>query len=97
MILVVILWGVTPLVGKYLMEKGYDSPALLIAVRGLISVVLLALFLLVTGRFKKLNRSYWICLPAGLILGSAYLFQFIGLDSTSLSKNTFLESFSVIA
>lgn len=30
-------------------------------------------------------------------MGLAYLFQFIGLETTALSKNTFLESFSVIA
>ena len=97
MILVVILWGLAPLAGKYLFNENAYTPALLIACRGLISVVLLGLFLLFTGRFKKITKAYWICIPAGLIMGSAYLFQFIGLESTSLSKNTFLESFSVIA
>ena len=97
MVLCVLLWGLAPLAGKYLFDEGAFSPALLIALRGVISVVLMGLFLLFTGRFRKLNKSYWICLPAGLILGAAYLFQFIGLESTALSKNTFLESFSVIA
>lgn len=96
MILCVVLWGLTPLVSKHLMNKGYDSPALLIAVRCLISVVVLGLVLLFTGKFKKITKAYWVCLPAGLIMGGAYLFQFIGLGDTSLSKNTFLESFSVI-
>ncbi|MBQ7244058.1 MAG: DMT family transporter [Bacilli bacterium] len=97
MVLCVLLWGLAPLAGKYLFDEGAYSPALLIALRGAVSVLLMGLFLLFTGRFRKLNKSYWICLPAGLILGSAYLFQFIGLESTALSKNTFLESFSVIA
>ncbi len=97
MILVVIMWGLAPLAGKYLFNEGAYSPALLIAVRGAVSVVALVLFLLLSGRFKKLSKAYWICLPAGLVMGLAYLLQFIGLESTSLSKNTFLESFSVIA
>lgn len=97
MILVVILWSFAPLAGKYLFNENAYSPALLIAVRGLISVILIGVFLLATGRFKKLNKSYWICVPAGLIMGLAYLLQFMGLETTTLSKNTFLESFSVIA
>ena len=97
MILVVIFWGLAPLAGKYLFNEGAYSPALLIACRGLLSVIALGLFLLFSGRFKKITKAYWICLPAGLIMGSAYLLQFIGLESTTLSKNTFLESFSVIA
>ncbi|MBO6285622.1 MAG: DMT family transporter [Bacilli bacterium] len=97
MVLVVVLWGLAPLAGKYLFDESAYSPALLIACRGLVSAVVLGLFLLFTGRFKKMTKAYWICLPAGLIMGLAYLFQFIGLESTSLSKNTFLESFSVVA
>ena len=97
MILVVVLWGLAPLAGKYLFNEHAYTPALLIAFRGLLSVILMGLFLLFTGRFKKITKAYWICLPAGLIMGLAYLFQFIGLESTTLAKNTFLESFSVIA
>ena len=97
MILVVAMWGLAPLAGKYLFNENAYTPALLIAFRGLISVIVLGAFLLITGRFKRIDKSYWICLPAGLIMGGAYLLQFIGLESTSLSKNTFLESFSVIA
>ncbi|MBQ4255117.1 MAG: DMT family transporter, partial [Bacilli bacterium] len=97
MILVVAMWGLAPLAGKYLFNENAYTPALLIAFRGLISVIVLGAFLLFSGRFKRINKSYWICLPAGLIMGGAYLLQFIGLESTSLSKNTFLESFSVIA
>lgn len=96
MILVVVLWGLAPLAGKYLFNEGAYTPALLIACRGLVSVILMGLFLLFTGRFKRITKAYWICVPAGLIMGLAYLFQFIGLESTSLAKNTFLESFSVV-
>lgn len=96
MVLVVVLWGLAPLAGKILFRDNAYSPALLIACRGLVSVVVMGIILLFSGRFKKLNKSYWICLPAGLVMGGAYLFQFIGLESTSLAKNTFLESFSVV-
>ena len=97
LVVIVILWGITPVIGKYLFNNSFDSPALLIAVRGLIATLVMALFVLITKQYKVLNRSYLICIPAGLILGAAYLFQFIGLETTTTSKNTFLESFSVIA
>ena len=97
LVIIVILWGITPVIGKYLFNNNFDSPALLIAVRGLIATVIMGLFVLVTKQYKAIDKSYLICIPAGLILGIAYLFQFIGLESTSTSKNTFLESFSVIA
>ena len=97
LIIIVILWGITPVISKYLFNNEFDSPALLIAVRGLITTLVMAIFIIVTKQYKVLNKSYLICIPAGIILGSAYLFQFIGLDSTTTSKNTFLESFSVVA
>ena len=96
-IMVVVFWGFAPLAGKYLFNVGAYSPALLIAVRGLISTLVLGVYILVSKRYRKINKSYWICLPAGFVMGGAYLLQFIGLETTSLSKNTFLESFSVIA
>ncbi len=152
LILVVILWGIAPVISKYLFDNNLYSPALLVAIRGLLSCFAMFFVILVTGGFKKLSKSYWVCVPigvisclafvaslsvvpgldtmirgiaallllvlfllllgkskeevkqsywicilAGLILGAAYLLQFIGLDSTTPAKNTFLESFSCIA
>lgn len=97
LVIIVILWGIVPVVGKYLFNNSYYSPSLLVAVRGLVAAITLVIFILVTKQYKEINKSYLICIPAGLILASAYLFQFIGLESTSTSKNTFLESFCVIA
>ena len=97
LIVVVFLWGITPILSKYLFDNNYDSPALLVAVRGLIACLVMLIFILVTKGFKDVNKSYWICIPAGIILGLAYLFQFIGLESTTPAKNTFLESLSCIA
>ena len=97
LVIIVILWGIVPVLGKYCFNNGYDSPALLVAVRGLLAALTLAVFLLFTKGFKDLNKSYLICIPAGLIIASAYLFQFIGLETTTTAKNTFLESFCVVA
>ena len=97
LIVVVILWGIAPVVSKFLFVNNYYSPALLVGLRGALSVFAMLLLIIITGEFKDLNKSYWVCIPAGLILGAAYLFQFIGLDSTTPAKNTFLESFSCIA
>lgn len=97
LILVVILWGIAPVVSKYLFDNHYYSPALLVAIRGFLSCIAMLVFILITKGFKDLNKSYLICIPAGLFLGAAYLFQFIGLDTTTPAKNTFLESMSCIA
>ena len=97
LIIVVILWGIAPVVSKYLFDSKYYSPALLVAVRGLLSCVAMLIFILVTKGFKEVNKSYLICIPAGIILGLAYLLQFIGLDTTTPAKNTFLESLSCVA
>lgn len=152
LILVVVLWGIAPVVSKYLFDRNLYSPALLVGIRGLLSCIAMIVVIFVTGGFKKLSKnywvcvplalvmageyiltlsidastrnlirglaamlffallllllgknkediknSYWVCIPAGLILGAAYLFQFIGLGTTTPAKNTFLESFSCIA
>ena len=97
LIIVVVLWGIAPITSKFLFDNNYYSPAFLVGVRGFLSVVAMLLIILISGDFKDVNKSYWVCIPAGLILGAAYLFQFIGLDSTTPAKNTFLESFSCIA
>ena len=97
LIVIVILWGIVPVIGKYLLDNDYYSPSLLIAVRGLIATITMIIVVIITKGYKVINKSYLICIPAGLILASAYIFQFIGLDTTTTSKNTFLESFCVIA
>ena len=97
LVIIVLLWGIAPVMSKYLFDNHFYSPALLVGLRGALSILAMLLIMIVSGDFKDFNKSYWICIPAGLILGAAYLFQFIGLDSTTPAKNTFLESFSCIA
>ena len=93
---VVVLWGMAPVASKAIFdaEPPAYSPGMLIALRGLFSIVAMALF--INKGFKKINKSYWICIPAGLILAAAYIFQFVGLKYTVPSKNTFLENISCI-
>lgn len=45
LVVIVILWGITPVIGKYLFNNNFDSPALLIAIRGLITIVIMAIYL----------------------------------------------------
>ena len=97
LIIVVILWGIAPVISKYLFNNAYYSPALLVGIRGLLSIVVMLVFILITHGFKEVDKSYWVCIPAGFILGIAYLLQFIGLETTTPAKNTFLESLSCIA
>jgi len=93
---VVVLWGMAPVASKAIFdaEPPAYSPGMLIALRGLFSIVAMAIF--INKGFKKINKSYWICIPAGLILAAAYIFQFVGLKYTVPSKNTFLENISCI-
>lgn len=97
LLIVVLFWGFAPVVSKYLFDNSFYSPALLVATRGLLAVVAMFFYVLFTGGFKDLTKKYWIAIPAGLVLGAAYLFQFIGLESTTPAKNTFLETLSCAA
>ena len=89
---VVILWGVAPVASKAIFDT--YSPGILIAMRGLFSIIAMAAF--INKGFKKINKSYLICIPAGIFLAAAYIFQFVGLKYTVPSKNTFLENISCI-
>jgi drug/metabolite transporter (DMT)-like permease len=93
---VVVLWGMAPVASKAIFDADPPaySPGMLIALRGLFSIVAMAI--IINKGFKKINKSYWICIPAGLILAAAYIFQFVGLKYTVPSKNTFLENISCI-
>ena len=94
MIAVVVLWGVAPVLSKKMFNSGAYSPGLLIALRGLFAIAAMAIF--INKNFKKINKSYLICIPAGIFLAAAYIFQFVGLKYTDPSKNTFLENISCI-
>ncbi len=94
LLVVVALWGIAPVVSKSIFDGNLYSPGILIALRGLFAIIAMAI--IINKGFKKLNKSYLICIPAGIILAAAYLFQFVGLKYTVPSKNTFLENISCI-
>ena len=96
LIAVVVLWGIAPVASKAIFDAQPPiySPGILIAMRGLFAIIAMAI--LINKNFKKLNKSYLICIPAGLILAAAYIFQFVGLKYTVPSKNTFLENISCL-
>ena len=96
LLVVVALWGIAPVAAKSVYDHvpPYYSPGILIALRGLFSIVVMAIF--INKNFKKINKSYLVCIPAGFILAAAYIFQFVGLKYTVPSKNTFLENISCV-
>lgn len=92
LVAVVALWGVAPVVSKTAFDS--FSPGMLIALRGVLAIITMAI--IINKNFKKINKSYLICIPAGVFLAAAYIFQFVGLKYTVPSKNTFLENISCI-
>ena len=94
LIAVVVLWGIAPVASKAIFTSNIYSHGILIAMRGLFAIIAMAI--LINKRFKKVNKSYLICIPAGIILAAAYIFQFAGLEYTDASKNTFLENVSCV-
>ena len=48
LLLVVLLWGIAPVVSKYLFDNNFYSPALLVATRGLLSVIAMFFVILFT-------------------------------------------------
>lgn len=96
LVIVVVLWGIAPVLSKNIFddENPIYSPGMLIALRGVFALIAMAI--IINKGFKKINKSYLICIPAGLILAAAYIFQFVGLKYTVPSKNAFLENISCI-
>ena len=96
LVAVVVLWGVAPVISKAIFdaEPAKYSPGMLIAIRGVFAIVAMAI--LINKGFKKVNKSYLISIPAGIILAAAYIFQFVGLKYTVPSKNAFLENVSCL-
>ena len=92
LIAVVALWGVAPVVSKTVFDR--FSPGVLIMLRGVVSIAAMAI--VINKNFKKVDKSYLVCIPAGVILAVAYIFQFVGLKYTVPSKNAFLENISCI-
>ena len=61
LVVIVILWGVVPVIGKYLLDNDYYSPALLIATRGLLATITMVIVVAFTKGFTLINKSYLNC------------------------------------
>ena len=90
---VVILWGITPTINKY-MNTSY-SVAFRLAVIAFISAI--SLLFICWNKLKNLNSKYLkTAIPTGIFVSLASLVQKIGLWYTTPAKYAFLENFSCV-
>ena len=54
LLIVVALWGVAPVISKGIFDGGVYSPGILIALRGLFSIIAMAI--VINKGFKKINE-----------------------------------------
>ncbi|MBR2646066.1 MAG: DMT family transporter [Clostridia bacterium] len=95
LIAVVVIWGLAPILSNSKWIEGKYSPAMLTAVRGLISAI--ALGLMNVKKLKKIDRSYWkVAVPTGLFMSAGYICQMTSYLYTTPAKSSFLENVSVI-
>ena len=93
MIVVVLIWGTAFLFNTSALDQ--YSPIMLIAVRGLVSVVVLAAC--ANKKLKLINASYLkIAIPTGLMLAGGYITQLMGLTMTTPAKNTLYSEISCV-
>ena len=92
-ILVVFVWGVSPLLTSYVLD--YYTPSIYSATVALISGV--ALLVVCFPHLKQLNKDYLkIAVPTGLFNALANLLQKIGLQYTTPTQYAFLENLSCV-
>ncbi len=93
LLLVVFLWGMTPLVTLKLYD--YYSPAFRLF---LAEAALVAFYLCVAHRhLRELDRSYFrVAVPIGCFYAAANVLQNVGLAYTTPAKYAFLENLSVL-
>lgn len=93
LVLVAMAWGAAFIFNDFILE--YLSPAQILALRFTLATIISAIFL-----FKKLKKFSWSEFKWGVLSGLfmflGFYYQTIGLDQTTVSKNAFLSSLSVI-
>lgn len=93
MIVVVLIWGTAFLFNTSALDQ--YSPIMLIAVRGLVSVVIL--IACTNKKLKLINAKYLkIAIPTGLMLAGGYITQLVGLSLTTPAKNTLYSEISCV-
>ncbi len=94
LLLVVLLWGLSPINANFLLANYFAAPFYSTAV-GIIAFT--SLLLINIKKLKLLNKNYFkLAIPTGIILGLAELVQKIGLPLTTPAKYAFLEQLSVV-
>jgi len=92
-VLVLFIWGASPLVNAKLNEK--YSVAFRSAVMGVITVV--ALLIICAKKLKNINAEYFkYAIPTGVFLAVAEIVQKIGLIYSTPAKYAFLENLSYV-
>ncbi len=93
MVVVVLIWGTAFLFNTSALKQ--YSPIMLVAVRGLVSVIVLCAC--AGKRLKLINASYLkIAIPTGLMLAGGYITQLMGLTLTTPAKNGFYSEISCV-
>ncbi len=94
LIFVVLIWGISPNVSKYLL--GHYSPAIKTSFASIVAFV--AMLLISLPRLKNLNKKYFaVAIPTGIFYSTACLMQQIGLSKTTPTMYAFLENLSCLA
>ena len=94
LLLVVLIWGLSPINANFLLENYFSAPFYSTAV-GIIAFV--SLLLINIKKLKLLNKDYFkLAIPTGIILGLAELVQKLGLPLTTPARYAFLEQLSVV-
>lgn len=94
LLLVVLLWGLSPINANFLLENYFSAPFYSTAV-GIVAFV--SLLLINIKKLKLLTKDYFkLAIPTGIVLGLAELVQKIGLPLTTPARYAFLEQLSVV-
>lgn len=94
-ILVVILWGVSPLISKFFLSNGIFSSSILKMSNAIIAVI--ALLIICRKKLKLINMSYIkVAVPTGIFYALGEILQKIGLKYTTPTTSAFLENLSVV-
>ncbi len=93
LIFVILLWGVTPVIHKRMYE--FYSPTVYTTLMGLIAGI--ALFCVSFKKFKLIDKKLLsVSIPTGIINALAAIIQKIGLQYTTPTKCSFLDTLSCV-
>ena len=93
LILVVVLWGISPLATLYFYE--YYSPTIRVSFTAMICAV--SMMIIARKKWHLLNKTYFkVAIPTGFFMAMANIMQKIGLQYTTPTNYAFLEKLSVL-